>query len=42
MIFHLNDKPHAAFDIWNQKQIPSAKALHVELPPHGCALFRIE
>ena len=42
MVFHLNDKPHAAFDIWNQKQIPSAKALHVELPPHGCALFRIE
>ncbi len=42
MVFHLDDKPHAAFDIWNQKQIPRAKALHVQLPPHGCALFRID
>jgi hypothetical protein len=42
MIFHLEDKPHALFDVWNQKHIPSAKALHVELPAHGCALFRVE
>jgi hypothetical protein len=40
--FHLADKPHAAFDVWNQKRIPAAKTLHVELPPHGCALFRVE
>ena len=40
--FHLADKPHAAFDVWNASQISSAKALHVELPPHGCALFRVE
>ena len=40
--FHLADKPHAAFDVWNARQISSAKALHVELPPHGCALFRME
>jgi hypothetical protein len=40
--FHLADKPHAAFDEWNQKRIPVAKTLHVELPPHGCALFRVE
>lgn len=40
--FQLADKPHAAFDVWNQKQIPVAKAMHVELPPHGCALYRVE
>jgi hypothetical protein len=42
MVFHLTDKPHAVYDIWNQKRIKSAKTLHVELPPHGCALFRVE
>ena len=42
MVFHLEDKPHAVFDIWNQKRIPRAKALHVVLAPHGCALFRVE
>ncbi|UWZ82555.1 glycoside hydrolase family 27 protein [Occallatibacter riparius] len=40
--FHLADKPHTAFDVWNGKQIPTAKTLHVELPPHGCALYRVE
>jgi alpha-galactosidase len=40
--FHLADKPHAAFDVWSGSHIPTAKALHVELPPHGCALFRVE
>lgn len=42
MVFHLTDKPHAVFDIWNQKSIARAKTLHIELPPHGCALFRTE
>jgi hypothetical protein len=42
MVFHLTDKPHAVYDIWNQKRMGSAKTLHVELPPHGCALFRVE
>ena len=42
MVFHLEDKGHAVYDVWGQKHIPAAKALHVELPPHGCALFRIE
>jgi alpha-galactosidase len=41
-VFHLEDKPYAVFDIWNQKHLPKAKALHVELPPHGCALFLVE
>jgi alpha-galactosidase len=42
MVFHLENKPHAVFDIWNQKRIPRAKTLHVALAPHGCALFRVE
>ena len=41
-VFHLSDKPHALYDVWNQKQIPSEKGFHVKLPPHGCALFRVE
>jgi hypothetical protein len=41
-VFHLDDKSHAVFDIWNQKHIPKAKVLHVDLPPHGCALFLLE
>jgi alpha-galactosidase len=40
--FHLSNAPHAVFDVWNQKRIPAAKSLHIDLPPHGCALFRIE
>jgi hypothetical protein len=42
LVFHLTEKPHAIFDIWNQKHIPRAKTLHVELAPHGCALFSVE
>lgn len=42
MLFHLTGTAHAVFDVWSSKHIPAAKALHVELPPHGCALFRVE
>ena len=42
MVFHLTDKPHAVFDVWNQRHVPAASALAVELPPHGCALYRVE
>ncbi len=42
MLFHLPAKAHAVVDVWNQKHLPRAEALHVELPPHGCALFRVE
>ena len=42
MVFHLEDKAHAVFDLWNQKHIAKAKTLHVELGPHGCALFQVE
>lgn len=41
-IFHLSDKPHAVYDVWNQKHLLKSRALHVDLPPHGCALFRLE
>jgi alpha-galactosidase len=41
-VFHLTDRPHVVYDIWNKKRLRSAKALHVELAPHGCALFRVE
>ncbi len=41
--FHLADKDHAVYDIWKKKQIASAKTLKTgSIPPHGCALFRIE
>jgi hypothetical protein len=42
VLFHLDNKPHAVFDVWNQKHIPASRSLHVVLPAHGCALFRIE
>lgn len=42
MVFRLDNKPHAVFDVWNQKSIPAAKTLHVTLAAHGCALFRLE
>lgn len=40
--FHVKDKPHAAWDVWNKRHLATARALHVTLPPHGCALFKIE
>ncbi len=41
--FHLADKKHAAYDIWNKRHIAAAKSLNAGLiPPHGCALFRVE
>jgi hypothetical protein len=40
--FGLADKPHAAFEVWSAKQVPASKELHVEIPPHGCALYRVE
>jgi hypothetical protein len=38
----LAGRAHAVYEIWSQRNVPGATALHVELPPHGCALFRIE
>ena len=42
LAFRLADKPHAVFDLWNQKHIASSPKLHVTLAPHACALYRIE
>jgi hypothetical protein len=42
MVFRLPNGAYAVFNVWNQKHVPSAKTLHVELAPHGCALFRVE
>ena len=42
LVFHLTDEPHAVYDIWNRKHVKRARTLHVELAPHGCALFRVE
>ena len=42
MLFYLDNKPYALYDVWSQKHIPAAKVLHIVLPAHGCALFRIE
>jgi alpha-galactosidase len=35
-------KYKAIFDIWNLGRVVPSETLHVNLPPHGCALFRIE
>jgi hypothetical protein len=41
--FHLADKDHGVYDVWNKKHIASAKSLRAgTIPAHGCALFRVE
>jgi hypothetical protein len=42
MLFYLPDRSHALFDVWTGRHIPAAKSLHIELPPHACALFRVD
>jgi len=41
-VFHVADGSHAVYDIWNKKRVRRAHALHIELAPHACALFRLE
>jgi hypothetical protein len=41
-VFHVIEGRHSVYDIWNKKRLPRANALHVELAPHACALFRLE
>jgi len=41
-VFHIAEGRHAVYDLWNKKRLPRARALHVELAPHACALFRLE
>ena len=38
----LAGREHAAYDLWNRRPVAAAPVLHVELPAHGCGLFRIE
>jgi alpha-galactosidase len=38
----LSGRSHTALEIWNRRQIPSAKLLRVDIPPHGCTLFRVD
>lgn len=38
----LAGKKDAIFDIGNGGRVVPAETVHVKLPPHGCALFRIE
>ncbi len=38
----LKGSAHAVYEIWSRRSVPAAAALHVGLPPHGCAVFRIE
>ena len=40
--FHLSKNNHALHDIWKDKELPAAKSLEVELPAHGCALYRVD
>jgi len=40
--FHVADKPHGAYDVWNKRRVETAKVMHVVLAPHACALWRIE
>jgi len=40
--FHVSERPHAAYDVWNKRPVTKGKVMHVVLPPHGCALWRIE
>ena len=42
MVFRLPNAPHALYNVWDKKHIPAASSLQVQLPAHGCALFRLE
>jgi hypothetical protein len=40
--FQLSDKPRPIYDVFSREQVPLATALHVEIPAHGSAIFRVE
>lgn len=40
--FHVEDKAHAAYDVWAGRRIGRAKMLRAGLEPHGCILYRVE
>jgi alpha-galactosidase len=39
---HPSVAAQAVWDVYKGSRIKAAKSLHVALPPHGCALFRLE
>jgi hypothetical protein len=36
-----SDEGYSARDIWSGKELRMAGGVDVELPPHGCALYRV-
>lgn len=40
--FHLRTQNHAAYDVWAGKELLRSEAVHVDLAPHACALYRVE
>ncbi|MGA3264145.1 MAG: glycoside hydrolase family 27 protein [Terracidiphilus sp.] len=41
--FHLTRAKYAVYDMWNNKQLFAARILHAGvIPPHGCALYRVQ
>jgi hypothetical protein len=40
--FQLPDKPRPVYDLFSHEHIPMATALHVQIPAHGSAVFRLE
>ena len=40
--FHLTGKYYAAYDVWAGKYGLKADALHVDLAPHACVLYRVK
>jgi alpha-galactosidase len=37
-----NGASHDVYDIWKRERLRKARALRVDLAPHGCGLFRVE
>jgi hypothetical protein len=40
--FQLPDKPRPVYDLFGHEHIPMATSLHVQIPSHGAAVFRLE
>jgi alpha-galactosidase len=39
---HRADNVQGLFDVWNKKRISLVQAQHIEVPAHGCLLYRVE
>lgn len=42
MVFRLENRPYAVYDLWSRRHLAPARTLHVELPPHGSAVYRVD